>query len=228
MKLKKFNELPFFLYNYEVDVDNFDVISKNKNISIVKETQRGHKICKLYRNGICSVYTLVDILAYKAGLLHKDNYFKQIKLKEPNNYSISNMLIFTISEQNKYCGVGNNLKKYWEINGYEKRDREYAYKYDYLTRCKIYRYKNTNKMSNGEIGRKLKIPKCTIGRILKDFVVCPREESMMHKWMDERLNEDDKLNILKMYKNKVNIKDIANFYRVPSKIVKRIGEGDLW
>ncbi len=79
MKLKKFEELPYFLENYEVDLINSDVISIAKERSIVHKTQRGHKICRLYRNGTGSVYTLADILAYKAGTLNKDNYFKRIK-----------------------------------------------------------------------------------------------------------------------------------------------------
>jgi hypothetical protein len=228
MKLKKFEELPFYLYNYEVDVNNFDVISKNKSISIVKETQRGHKICKLCRNGICSVYTLVDILAYKMGILNKDNYFKRIILKEPNNYSLDSIQILTISEQNKCCGVGGNLKEYWQINGYKQRVREYKTKYDYLTRSKVYRYKNKKNMSNTEISKLLKIPLCTIGRILNNFNACPEIETELHKWIDANLSEVDKLGILRMYKNKVNVKYIANVYKVPPKIVKRIGVGDLW
>lgn len=222
MKYKKFIELDFFLENYIVNIENRDVISKSKNISIIKKTQRGHEICKLYRNGVCSVYTLNDILAYKAGILNKKNYNLNIK-------AVGNELkAITISEQNKISNTGKALINYWNLNGYKKRDREYKYKYDYLIRNKIYNYKNINKMKNSDISKKLNIPKCTIGRILKDFSPCPKEDSGIALWIDKNLSEEDKETILYLYKNKAKINDICNMFKVPKNIVKRIGSGDLW
>lgn len=228
MKLRKFNELPFFLENYIIDIESSDVISKNKNVSVVKQTQRGYKVCKLYRNGVCSVYTLANLLAYKVGILNKDNYNLNVKLEKDNDYSINSLKPVTISEQNKISGVGDNLTEFWRENGYKNRDREYTYKYSYLTRNKIYRYKVVNKFTNAEISRKLNIPKCTIGRILKDFSPCPVEESGIASWVDKHLSEVDKEMILSLYKSRAKINDICNMYKVPQKIVKRIGEGELW
>lgn len=228
MKLKKFNELDFFLENYIIDLKQSDVISKNKNISIVKKTQRGHKICKLYRNGVCSVYTLADLLAYKAGILNKKNYNLNVKLVEKNNYTIENLNLVTLSEQNKISNVGKNLITFWKNKKYCNRDREYTYKYDYLTRCKIYKYKTTNKMTNSEISKKLNIPKCTIGRILKEFYFVPKEESRKALWTDKHLTEQDKQTILILHKNKIEIKDICNIFKIPPKIAKSIIKAEWW
>ena len=223
MRKDKFDKLDYYLQNYIVDIENGDITSNKTGKSIVSLTKRGNKIVKLYNNGV-SAYTLADIVAYSSGLLNKDNYYLNVNLidKDKNNCGIGNIELINLSTQNKINNVGNNLQEHWKNTTYENRDRVYELKYEYNLREKIYNF--SKKISNAEVGRKLNIPKCTVGRIIKEFKISDSPIEMA-RLIDEKLTEQDKQTILKL---DAPLKDLSNYYRVPKKIIKLIKNGEMW